>query len=195
MNYLFTIFHRLNSGGVRLNNQEIRNCIYSGAFNDMLKVFDRENVDWKVLIRRIRGSMNRFRSVELALRVLAFSDRRGNYEGNLARFLNDYMQDQRVQPDAVIVAFRKRLSLIAKWARQIVSDQPRTKRSLLVVEALLVALDVHRDQLCLVSDEVLAQRYAAMQKEPIFMNPASNAVMRADNVRNRLDAAIKAFSV
>ena len=75
------------------------------------------------------------------------------------------------------------------------SDQPRTKLSLLVVEALLVALDVHRDQLCLVSDEVLAQRYAAMQKEPIFMNPASNAVMRADNVKNRLDAAIKAFAV
>ena len=27
--YLFTIFHRLNSGGVKLNNQEIRNCIYN----------------------------------------------------------------------------------------------------------------------------------------------------------------------
>ena len=99
MNYLFTIFHRLNSGGVRLNNQEIRNCIYSGVFNDMLKAFDHENADWKALIKRIRGTMNRFRSVELALRVLVFSDRRGMYEGNLARFLNDYMQDQRVQPD------------------------------------------------------------------------------------------------
>lgn len=30
MSYLFTIFHRLNSGGNKLNNQEIRNCIYSG---------------------------------------------------------------------------------------------------------------------------------------------------------------------
>jgi hypothetical protein len=29
MRYLFTIFHRLNSGGVRLTNQEIRNCIRS----------------------------------------------------------------------------------------------------------------------------------------------------------------------
>jgi len=31
--YLFTIFHRLNSGGLKLNNQEIRNCIYNGNFN------------------------------------------------------------------------------------------------------------------------------------------------------------------
>jgi hypothetical protein len=28
--YIFTIFHRLNSGGLKLSNQEIRNCIYSG---------------------------------------------------------------------------------------------------------------------------------------------------------------------
>jgi len=27
-NYLFIIFHRLNTGGMKLNNQEIRNCIY-----------------------------------------------------------------------------------------------------------------------------------------------------------------------
>lgn len=30
MEYLFTIFHRLNTGGMKLNNQEIRNCIYGG---------------------------------------------------------------------------------------------------------------------------------------------------------------------
>jgi len=39
-NYIFTIFHRLNSGGSKLNNQEIRNCIYSGPFNEFLKELD-----------------------------------------------------------------------------------------------------------------------------------------------------------
>ena len=37
MEYLFTVFHRLNSGGSKLNNQEIRNCIFSGAFNNILR--------------------------------------------------------------------------------------------------------------------------------------------------------------
>lgn len=37
--YIFTIFHRLNTGGASLSNQEIRNCIYSGPFNDLLKMF------------------------------------------------------------------------------------------------------------------------------------------------------------
>src|SRR5690606_17196849 len=35
MEYLFTIFHRLNAGGTKLNNQEIRNCIYGGPFNQL----------------------------------------------------------------------------------------------------------------------------------------------------------------
>jgi len=33
MKYLFTIFHRLNTGGNKLTNHEIRNCIYSGNLN------------------------------------------------------------------------------------------------------------------------------------------------------------------
>lgn len=31
------VFERLNTGGLALNRQEVRNAIYSGAFNDMLK--------------------------------------------------------------------------------------------------------------------------------------------------------------
>ena len=45
--YLFTIFHRLNTGGNKLNNQEIRNCIYNGSFNTLLKdlAWDKKWVD------------------------------------------------------------------------------------------------------------------------------------------------------
>ncbi|MFD1550752.1 hypothetical protein DNU06_05880 [Putridiphycobacter roseus] len=30
------VFERLNTGGMKLNSQEIRNCIYSGQFNDLI---------------------------------------------------------------------------------------------------------------------------------------------------------------
>ena len=33
----FDIFERLNRGSVKLNEQELRNCIYRGSFNDLLK--------------------------------------------------------------------------------------------------------------------------------------------------------------
>jgi len=53
LQYLFTIFHRLNSGGVRLNNQEIINCIFFGSFNTSIKHFDKKNPGWKVIKKRI----------------------------------------------------------------------------------------------------------------------------------------------
>ena len=37
MKYLFQIFYRLNSGGNKLYNQEIRNCIFQGSLNSLLK--------------------------------------------------------------------------------------------------------------------------------------------------------------
>ena len=39
-NYLFTIFHRLNSGGKKLTNQEIRNCkveLFQALFYDVIR--------------------------------------------------------------------------------------------------------------------------------------------------------------
>jgi hypothetical protein len=34
---LFVIFERLNTGGIALNEMEIRNCIYRGPLNDLVK--------------------------------------------------------------------------------------------------------------------------------------------------------------
>ena len=35
----FEIFNRLNSGSVALNAQELRNCVYRGSYNDLLRDF------------------------------------------------------------------------------------------------------------------------------------------------------------
>lgn len=100
-NYLFTIFHRLNTGGMRLNNQEIRNCIYSGPFNDLLKQLN-ENPSWMKLNRITKNVGYRFTKQELILRFFAFHDRYRNYGGRLAKFLNEYMADYRYPDDEFI---------------------------------------------------------------------------------------------
>jgi len=41
-------FERLNTGGVQLNPQEIRNCIYGGPFNDLLHELSRHELFTKV---------------------------------------------------------------------------------------------------------------------------------------------------
>lgn len=194
MLYLFTIFHRLNSGGVRLTNQEIRNCIYSGAFNSALKSFDHRDLNWKQIKKRIWGSMDRFRSVEVLLRVLAFGDRRADYDGNLAKFLNSYMHD-RMDEAGVSESLNPALELVATKARAVLASVPTTKLPLMIVEALLVGLYVNRIGLDDRTDGNLIAAYQAMLVQPAFAEGTRYAVSSAANVNERLNAAVAAFSV
>ncbi|WP_281800231.1 DUF262 domain-containing protein [Methylocystis echinoides] len=140
MRYLFTIFNRLNSGGVRLNNQEIRNCIYSGRFNNLLKAFDRHDKNWATVRRRIWGSMDRFRSVEVLLRALAFCAERNLYDGNLAGFLNNFMHGKMHIDDWELKALSEKMERMAANARVVLDALPGGKRSLTFVEGVLVGL-------------------------------------------------------
>ena len=92
MDYLFTIFHRLNTGGMKLNNQEIRNCIFGGEFNRLLKQLDLYP-PWRKLNKMSAKQSYRFTKQEIIVRFLAFHDKSSKYEGHLAKFLNDYMHD------------------------------------------------------------------------------------------------------
>jgi len=90
MEYLFTIFHRLNTGGMKLNNQEIRNCIYGGTFNRLVKELD-EFPPWRRLNKMRPGQTYRFTKQEIIIRFFSFCDLYKNYDGHLAHFLNTYM--------------------------------------------------------------------------------------------------------
>jgi len=194
MLYLFTIFHRLNSGGVRLTNQEIRNCIYTGPFNDLLKSFDNTNSDWKSIKKRIWGSMERFRSTEVLLRVLAFADERETYDGNLARFLNIYMHRHANDGSETLDKLENDLKVLASRARLVLSKEPQRKLPLLLVEALLVSMYTHRANLTQMPDERLAEAYKSMRAKPSFVESARYAVTSVDNVKARLSAAVESFA-
>lgn len=90
----FEIFERLNSGSVTLNAQELRNCVYRGNFNDVLRKLA-QNADFRTLL----GGSNvasRMQDAELVLRFLAFHERTYlNYSGAMKSFLNDFMNDFR----------------------------------------------------------------------------------------------------
>lgn len=93
--YLFTIFHRLNSGGLKLNNQEIRNCIFNGSLNSLLKELSKSDIVVKTI-----GEKTRFANEELLLRFFAFNDNLNSYTGKLSTFLNSYMHTNRHLIDA-----------------------------------------------------------------------------------------------
>lgn len=194
MRYLFTIFHRLNSGGVRLNNQEIRNCIYTSPFNDFLKDFDVSCDPWQGVKQRIWGSMARFRSVEVLLRVLALGDGLANYDGNLARFLNDYMHAKSREPAEAFADLSNILEGVAAAAAVALEASPYGKLSLTQVEAVMVALYVNRGAVMHKNPEDLHAAFLAMLETEEFSAGARYAVSNVENVHGRLHRAIECFA-
>jgi hypothetical protein len=88
----FDVFERLNTGSVSLTAQELRNSVYRGSFNLLLKELASANELRRCLAGR---SDTRMAFEELVLRFFALDDRLTTYRPSLKRFLNDYMRDHR----------------------------------------------------------------------------------------------------
>ncbi len=89
----FEIFERLNRGSVKLNDQELRNCIYKGRFNQLLKELA-ENKDF-MRLQGLKKPHIRMLDIERILRFFAFCDKsERNYTSPLKKFLNDYMLEK-----------------------------------------------------------------------------------------------------
>lgn len=87
----FEIFARLNSGSVPLNDQELRNCVFRGKFNELLKELSQDK-DFKYLLG-IATPDRRMKDRELVLRFATFHFYTYlNYAAPIKKFLNDSME-------------------------------------------------------------------------------------------------------
>lgn len=87
----FNVFERLNTGSVALNDQELRNCIYRGPYNALLKELAADT-EFRSLLG-IDGMDRRMQDVELVLRFAAFYHQTYlNYKSPIKTFLNEEMR-------------------------------------------------------------------------------------------------------
>lgn len=89
---IYTIFERLNSGGKQLTPQEIRACIYYGAFNELLNRLV-QNQSWRLVFGE--KEHERLKEQELILRFFALFYEYENYHKPLKEFLNQFMAKNR----------------------------------------------------------------------------------------------------
>ncbi|WP_337873408.1 DUF262 domain-containing protein [Ignavibacterium sp.] len=111
----FEIFERLNTGSVSLNDQELRNCIYRGKYNDLLWKLSEDKTFQELL--GIKKPEKRMRDVELVLRFASFFHfSHINYKPPMKKFLNSDMEKYRfISNDEAIElknAFKNTLSII-----------------------------------------------------------------------------------
>jgi hypothetical protein len=93
-NLKFEIFERLNTGSVSLNDQELRNCIYRGPFNAVLKELSQYS-EFTGLMGLTKPD-KRMKDIELVLRFSAFYHQTYlNYRSSMRNFLNKEMESYR----------------------------------------------------------------------------------------------------
>ena len=115
------IFKRINTGGMRLSNQEIRHALYQGRSSDLLKILVEDNVYNIVINNTVKD--NRMAGRELILRYLSFYlFKYSSYKGDMDDFLSNTMraingESQLYKNDSIILseaeiieAFRKGLA-------------------------------------------------------------------------------------
>ena len=121
-NMKFEVFERLNTGGIALNAQELRNSLYRGSFNDTLRSLARKCEPFRAVIG---GTRPRRRMVdeELILRWMAFRDEFATYRPPLKRFLNEYMDANKDRGQAWLTTRADHFTRTMNMLHQVLSDQ------------------------------------------------------------------------
>lgn len=88
----FDLFERLNTGGIKLSDQEIRSCIFRGDFNDLLKKLSKNTFFLKI-VKLPKNSEADGTREELVLRFFAYLNNYELFDHSVVDFLNSYMQE------------------------------------------------------------------------------------------------------
>lgn len=87
----FDLFERLNTGGIRLTDHEVRECVFMGDFINLLVELS-EMDDFKTVVRLAKGNQKDGTAQEYALRFFAFHDRYKKFDHSVKDFLNEYCE-------------------------------------------------------------------------------------------------------
>lgn len=195
MHYLFTIFHRLNTGGNKLTNQEIRNCIFQGQFNNLLKnIVERQQT--VELFSLNPEKSYRFAYEERILRVFALSEWLDKYTGKLAKFLNEYMNSAKKLEDHDLVDKKRRMiDTIDLFYSRILDGQSLPRISKATSEAILVGIYRNIDTLQSQSDRTIRSKYKEVRTNELFsVDSLKEGLSAKDKVIPRIQKAIDIFA-
>ena len=189
---IFHIFGRLNTGGMQLQAQEIRACIFYGPFNELL----RELNDYKSW-RKIYGKPSpRLKDQELILRYFALFFYLDKYVRPIKDFLNRYMGANRSFKLQNVGTLRSNFcEVIDFFAAMLGKRAFRLERvfNAAVYDAAMVGLARRLKSSPLQDRQGFIDKYEALLQDADFNSACKTATSDVANVRKRVELATTAF--
>lgn len=190
---IYLLFERLNTQGVQLQPQEIRNCIYRGQFNDLLKELNQEE-SW----RQVFGKEHqRSKDVELVLRFLALYFDGDSYSRPMKGFLNSYMDKNRKlglnSHDDVWRAFVPTITLIDKALGKSAFRTRAAALNAAVFDAVMVATARRLERGSILNLDGFRENYRELVKQGDFVFDTESGTAEVGRVQRRISLATEAF--
>ncbi len=190
---IFQVFERLNSGGVALNSQEIRNCLYEGTLNHLLKELN-DVPEWREIVGR-KSVDTRMRDVELILRLLALLDGVSNYESPMKKFLNDFMEENKKLVEDQSRNFSNIFKDTSVAVLRNLGKRPfhvHRGLNLAVCDSVFIAFARHvRSHRKDHNSGDLRKRYEKLLEDPAYIEKTSKATTNTEVVTTRIEIAEK----
>lgn len=180
----YHIFERLNTGGTPLKPQEIRNCVFRGNFNKLLRNANKDP-NWRKILGKAYLDKHQ-KDVELLLRVFALTTAASEYEKPMKEFLNKVMKHNDSGTSKEVTTFFESFPKVTAAIVEKLGEKPFHLRGPLNVSALdsimCVLIQNHRRMVSL----NLEKSYDKLLKNPEFQDYTSFNTTDTKTVEERI---------
>lgn len=184
---IYEIFSRLNTGGLNLSPQEIRGCLYTSPFYDMLYALNSDK-KWRSLVGKNEED-DKFRDVEVLLRSFALLYGEHNYTGSMVQFLNRFSKDAQKFTENETEKCKKVFNDFLTICEVIDPKGFLTKTgsfNVSLFDSVFVAIaeKILSDGVC--SAKITSESFSALKNDESFKSAITHSTSHVDSVKNRL---------
>lgn len=185
------LFHRLNTGGMPLTDQEIRNCVYSGIFNSQLNELNK-NEHWRNLLGTVIPD-KRLRDTELVLRFFSLLYSLSIYKPSMKIFLSDFQDENKNNTE--FISENKRLfeETVLLISENIGANAFKTTRAInkSISDAIMVSIaQILKEGK---TPTNLLENYKKLIIDPEFVKYTQAGTTTPTNIKSRIDLARNYF--
>ncbi len=190
---MYHIFERLNTGGRRLTEQEIRCAIYHGTFIDEIKELN-DYASW----RNIFGKKHpHLKDQELILRFMALYYNSGIYQKPMKDFLNRFSIKYRQGNEEFVQGSRSLFQSIIDiiWSSlNRKAFRPERALNAAVFDSVMVSLARRIQSGGKIEPQILSEAYGRLLDDAEYIDTISQSTADEASVSSRIDKATKLFA-
>lgn len=185
----FHIFERLNTGGTPLRPQEIRNVVFRGKFNQLLKEANKDS-SWRKIIGKPYLD-KRQKDIEFLLRVFSLVGASENYEKPMKEFLNIAMKRHSNGKSKKVASFFDVFPRMTETVLAELGSKPFHLRGPLNLSALDSVFSVIIENHEKINKQTLKERYIALKADRDFKEYTSYNTTDSNTVQARIKVVNK----